>query len=269
MFAFDHVVLHVHDLNKALDDFTVLGFTVIPGGELVGGTMHNALICLPDGAYLELLAAKDRSKLTELRVRQATTASEFERRFIRYLLGDSGLVDFALLPDDMDTAVARLVEGGIGVEGPLPGGRQRPDGTQLAWRFAFPKQSDLPFLLVDDTPRELRIPTGDARRHKNGVSGLTGVVIAAKDPAKLAAPYATLLGQAPVESSFADAGATLEFVLPSGHWVKLVGQPVPGSALDTHLREHGDGLFQVNLISGHGDGFFNYERAHQVRIYVE
>ncbi|MER3459556.1 MAG: hypothetical protein C4309_13850, partial [Chloroflexota bacterium] len=48
MFALDHIVILVRDLAKAIEDYTALGFTIIPGGEHQGGASHNALIAFAE-----------------------------------------------------------------------------------------------------------------------------------------------------------------------------------------------------------------------------
>jgi len=60
------------------------------------------------------------------------------------------------------------------------GGRTRPDGVSLRWRAAF-LRAPLPFLIEDLTPRDLRVPGGDATRHANGVTGVATLVVAARD----------------------------------------------------------------------------------------
>ena len=54
----DHVVILVQDLAQAMGDYAACGYTVTPGGEHIAGETHNALVCLADGAYLELIAFK-------------------------------------------------------------------------------------------------------------------------------------------------------------------------------------------------------------------
>src|ERR687886_2028725 len=55
---FDHIVVAVKDLNKAIATYrNGLGFTVVPGGEHPTGT-HNALVHF-GLSYVELLAVRD------------------------------------------------------------------------------------------------------------------------------------------------------------------------------------------------------------------
>ena len=55
----DHLVILVRDLDQAIREYEVLGFTVIPGGEHADGLTRNALIPFRDGSYLELVPFLD------------------------------------------------------------------------------------------------------------------------------------------------------------------------------------------------------------------
>lgn len=177
----DHVVIAVRDLDMALANFRGLGFTVQPGGRHPGRTSHNALIVFGDGAYIELIA---------------WTAPAPQERWWRVLdaHGD-GYVDFALLPSNtqavLDAAHGRGLHSLIG---PVDGGRVRPDGAQLQWCTARHDTPDLPFLCGDITPRALRVPEGDVRRHANGALGVAELAVAVDDLDATVARYRALLG---------------------------------------------------------------------------
>lgn len=180
--AIDHMVILVRDLAAATDDYTSLGFTVTPGGVHADGATHNALVAFADGSYLELIA-----------FRRAAP----DHIWWRYSAEGEGLIDFALLPDMIDDDVAGARMRGLDtIAGPFSGGRERPDGVRIAWKTARPATPDLPFLCGDVTPRDLRVPTGAARLHPNGVTGIARVLVATCDPAVSAARYRALLGVA-------------------------------------------------------------------------
>ena len=71
-----------------------------------------------------------------------------------------GFVDFALLPEDIERDAAAARDRGLDLEGPMAGGRLRPDGARLDWQNVRPKTNDLPFWCSDVTPR----PAGSGRR---------------------------------------------------------------------------------------------------------
>lgn len=197
-FRLDHVVIAVADLVRAVEDFRALGFTVVIGGRHPGRTSHNALVVFADGAYLELIAWPK--------------PGPAERWYGVLAKHGEGLLDYALLPEDTATAIAEARARGLSLEGPLDGGRVRPDGKQLKWRTGRQSTFDLPFLCGDVTPRELRVPAGKARRHANGALGIARVAVAVKDLAASVLRYRALLGAE--RGKGADARIDAPAVLP-------------------------------------------------------
>jgi catechol 2,3-dioxygenase-like lactoylglutathione lyase family enzyme len=179
-FALDHVVIAVGDLERTIADYRALGFTVVPGGRHPGRTSHNALVVFEDGAYLELIAW--------------TAPNAAERWNVEHVKHGDGFMDFALIPEDVPRAIAEAQARGLVMNGPIDGGRVRPDGRELKWQTARQTTFDLPFLCGDVTPRELRVPEGDARRHDNGALGVSKVVVAVKDLEASRKRYSALLG---------------------------------------------------------------------------
>ena len=180
-FSIDHAVIFVEDLNEATADFERVGFRVTPGGTHAGGLTKNALIALADGTYLELLAFTvpvTPKNCAQLMGEQRTA---MDRRFLPRGAEGEGFRDFALgtirLRDAIDSANAS----GLLVEGPFPGRRVRPDGTEVAWLLGCPRDPELPFLIEDTTNRDLRVPGGKATRHPNGVIGLSEIVVHVDD----------------------------------------------------------------------------------------
>lgn len=181
----DHLVLAVHDLARAIEDYRALGFTVTPGGQHPGRTSHNALVVFEDGAYLEIIAWQGPAP---------------QERWWRTLQAHGeGLVDYALLPAHgalPEVLAAAQARGLDTLRGPIDGGRNRPDGERVAWQSARHDTPDVPFLCADLTPRALRVPEGAGRRQANGASGVACVQLAAHDLALTAARHRALLGPA-------------------------------------------------------------------------
>jgi hypothetical protein len=190
---FDHALVLVSDLAAASQDYARLGFSVLPGGEHEASPTHNALIPFADGSYLELLAfrAAPGEPAADLEV-----PSRLDRRVRRWRASGDGLIDFALRPANLEEALQDARGRGLHLDGPIPGGRRRPDGQQVAWQSAVPDRLDLPFLIADVTPHELRVPAGDARVHPNGAVGIRGAIVTVADPDAVAACYEALLGVA-------------------------------------------------------------------------
>ncbi len=181
-FRLDHVVIAVGDLQRAIADYRALGFTVQPGGRHPGRTSHNALVVFEDGAYLELIAWK--------------SPNPAERWNVEHLKQGDGFMDFALIPDDVPRAIAQAKSRGLALDGPIDGGRVRPDGKELKWQTGRQATFDLPFLCGDVTPRELRVPAGEARKHENGATGVPLLLVAVRDIGASLARYEALLGVA-------------------------------------------------------------------------
>jgi catechol 2,3-dioxygenase-like lactoylglutathione lyase family enzyme len=178
----DHIVILVADLERAITDYTALGFTVQRGGTHADGNTHNALVGFADGSYLELIAFLQPAP----RHRWAKFAAA----------GRQGFVDYALLPHDVGAVIAAARERGLHYGGPQDGGRVRPDGARLQWQIGTPPSPDLPFLCGDITPRALRVREGDVRVHANGVTGVAAIAVAVADQQASAARYRALLGTA-------------------------------------------------------------------------
>lgn len=252
IFRLDHVVIAVADLAKAVEGYRALGFTVVIGGRHPGRTSHNALVAFEDGSYLELIAW--------------TAPGPAERWYDVHARHGDGLMDFALLPPDTTEAIAEARARGLDLDGPLDGGRVRPDGTQIRWQTARQSTFDLPFLCGDVTPRALRVPEGAARSHPNGVVGVKSVSVAVHDLDASLARYAALLGHG-AEADGGDPGIVLPasgvrvaFVALQGTRIVLLspsaGEAGPASRLADILKERlasrGEGPCAMALRAGPG-----------------
>jgi glyoxalase-like protein len=173
----DHVVLVVLDLATAVAEHQERGFTVTPGGEHAGGLTHNALVGFEDDSYLALIAFHD------------LAAAHGKHSWAPVAERGGGWADFALLSSDLRQDAAALGE--LLARPPEDGGRVRPDGLAIAWRVAR-LEKPLPFLIEDLTARGLRVPSGAAAKHANGITSVAGIVVGATEPARVTERYATL-----------------------------------------------------------------------------
>lgn len=234
----DHIVVVVRNLAEAVEDYQRAGFSVLPGGEHVGGATHNALVPFEDGTYFELIAFRDPDQPREHRWWPRLTRGE-------------GLVDYALLTDDLQAESIRIEGNGLAFVGPAEGGRARPDGQQLAWRSIFLGKgaagSALPFIIQDVTPRDLRVPGGPAAQHSNGASGVAGLTVVVADLAEGGAELEELLGDQWATAETAE-GRTMRF--PIGRqWIELL-QPYESSTAAEYLQRYGDSPYEVELNPG-------------------
>ena len=197
-FSIDHAVIFVEDLNDARADFERVGFQVTPGGTHAGGLTKNALIAMADGTYLELLAFNIPEAHRDLPHAEALMAisgtTPMDHRFLPRGAQGEGFRDLALGTVGLRDVVDNARAAGFEIEGPVPGRRVRPDGKEVSWELAFPQDPDLPFLVEDVTDRGLRVPSGDATRHPNGVTGIGEVVVQVNQFGQAVKRYGELLG---------------------------------------------------------------------------
>lgn len=245
--SLDHVVIFVEDLRRASEDYAALGFTVVPGGVHAGALTHNALIPFADGRYLELLALTVSWKRRALRMLARgglegilMRRSPLLGRAIRRIRSGEGLADFALACSPLAEVV------GVGeIDGPVSGGRVRPDGQKLSWRLAFPRAPVLPFLIEDVTPRHLRVPGNVI--HPNGAAGVQALTVATGSFDRAVAHYQTLLGREPFETvAPIPRSLGVEFRL-NGVVIRLMAPIGPAHPLRASLARRGEGLYGVVL----------------------
>lgn len=240
--SIDHVVILVANLDEAVRDYTALGFNVVPGGEHTNGSSHNALISFSDGAYIELIAFRGPVPQDHLFYREGIT---------------EGLITFALLPTDAEADVAEINARGLAYKGPNPGGRLRPDGTNLQWQTATPPSRDLPFLCGDVTPRELRVPGGDAQTHPNGATGISRIVVETNNLQASTQKYSALLGVEPTMQRAEDRDATVWFALGAANIILAPG-----------TQPNWEGPISLNLFSTRQVSL-DQELTHHVPLYIE
>ncbi|MDP9881702.1 catechol 2,3-dioxygenase-like lactoylglutathione lyase family enzyme [Variovorax boronicumulans] len=268
----DHVVIAVHDLERAIADYAALGFHVLRGGDHPGRSTHNALVVFSDGSYFELIAW-----------REPAPAERWWQLLQRH---GEGIVDFALLPRDTAVTVADAKARGLVLEGPLDGGRVRPDGEHLCWQTARAPSADLPFLCGDLTRRALRVPEGAARVHPNGVLGVASLAIAVRDLDATLARYRALLGTVSDDTSThigepvaVPASQVRVAVIALGSSVLVLSSPrdrapaaeLGGDALAQRLAVRGEGPYALVLHTDRpqSTGTFDLARAHGAWIELD
>ncbi len=233
----DHIVIAVHDLEKASGDFEAAGFTVTPGGSHPTGT-HNALIPFADGSYLELIAI-EKPDLAR------------DHPWFNRMGGKEGFVTFAVGADPLDYELERLATLGIAAVDRKDGARLRPDGQQLQWKSAA-LQSDpatfLPFLIQDVTDRTLRVPNGPETDHENGAKGATGVTIVAADSNAAMHSYGEIFGApvAALDHGYEGVQQSWRFFVQE-YWIDLIQPAIEGSPLADYHKTFGDSIFQISL----------------------
>lgn len=270
----DHVVILVTSLEQATRDYEELGFTVVTGGIHQSGATRNALIGFSDGSYLELLSYARRgfmrfplARRLGLYRRMSRTRSGLERRFLQRAGAGEGIIDFALIPAKLDEVISRAARGGVGMEGPMTGGRKRPDGEEIRWEMALPLSRDLPFLVSDLTDPAHRRPQPEECIHANGANGIAEVVVAVSNLEASSARYRSLLGTDPGSPTAAPLPRARARNFPVGTAMISLVTPLPGNRmLASHLGHRGESPVVVRLRGGAGVRALDPERAHQARL---
>jgi hypothetical protein len=205
-----------------------------------------------------------------------------------------GLIDWALLPDSIAEDIATARSNGVAFDGPIAGGRRRPDGQEIAWELGNPQMEGMPFLCADVTPRSLRVPDGAARSHANGIVGIAGVTIAMHDIQQGLEAYRALLtvemqsqngpNYATPPNGFVtpEPGARTA-ILPAGSATITLAEPARNEqvraesdalmagqglrSLRQHLEQRGAGPYALTLRGTPGKEFEpDPARAHGVRM---
>ncbi|UWG48266.1 NAD(P)H-hydrate repair enzyme Nnr, NAD(P)H-hydrate epimerase domain [Halanaeroarchaeum sp. HSR-CO] len=174
----DHVPYAVRDLDEAIARFERVGLAPMYGGTHGDGATEMALVPLPDGTYVELIAA----------------TGEGEPGFWPAAIeaGD-GPCAWCVQTGSVHTELQRFITHDVRVDGPQRASRDRPDGTHVEWDMGFlgsDEREVLPFLIADRTPREYRVP--DSELYGSPLSGVGWVVIAVRDLASAIEQFARL-----------------------------------------------------------------------------
>ncbi|HEY0069588.1 MAG TPA: VOC family protein [Chloroflexia bacterium] len=246
----DHIVILVDDLDLASRDYADLGFSVVVGGKHADGLTQNALIAFEDGSYLELL--------------NFLSPPPEEHLFAMGAQSAEGIISYALLPDDIESDIARARRHGLHIRGPIRGGRLRPDGLEIEWQTGRTDDPALPFLCADVTPRDLRVPHGPAQLHPNGVTGIAEVEVLVEDLGEAARLYAALLGDAAEVAREYGQHAQDAVRFKLAH-TTLSLHPARNTAEQRRLKSHGPGPHALTLLSTH-PGPVDIERTHGVEM---
>ncbi len=181
----DHVTYCGSDLKDLQAKFQHFGLPVEYGGRHAAVT-HMALIGFGNGTYLELIAPFD-----------PHGPLPAGQRWGRAMTEDAGPCAWALNVDDVSAEVTRLINLGLDVAGPIPGARNKPDGTNLQWETGFVRPGDpgtlLPFFIHDKTDRSQRVQPAAALANTELV-GVVGVVLGVRDLGAAVAKFRTVYG---------------------------------------------------------------------------
>ena len=240
---FDHAVIAVADLERAVGAYRALGFEVAAGGRHEHRGTHNAIVRF-GVEYLELLSVYDPDK--------AVASGHNGRALVEFLRGrEGGLVGYALATDDADADAARFRSEGLKVVGPFEMRRERPDGRVISWRLVVPVdvpwRRPWPFFIQWDEPDDARLRHEQIGGHANGAQRVTGISVAVGYLGEAIGLYELLLDSGPVardaipelsvqRASFAVGDFGVDLFAPDGE-----------GAIQAMLADRGEGPFEVRL----------------------
>ena len=183
----DHVVLLVHDLDRARDTYARMGFALTPRGYHTLGSQNHCIMLGSD--YLELLATP---KL-----------HPSMRYWGEFLARGEVLGGIALATDDARGAHAGLAGAGVPVDPPIEFSRpvEMPAGTRDAsFRVV---QADPAYtagarlFLCQHFTRDV-VWRSDCLSHPVGARGIAALAVVADDPASSAVNYAKVFDERPI-----------------------------------------------------------------------
>jgi len=238
--GFDHFIVLVNDLNAAIETYRRLGFDARAGGEHPAFGSHNALIAFADGTYLELVAFKD----------AALAAKTFWGAGVAKLRTGEGFGGHVLVSNDLASDAAKLKQRALNIGEPSAGSRVRPDGQRVAWHIGLFDNSPvglLPFLIQDDTLRELRIEA--AKEGLGSRARVKEVIVAVKDADAARDAYRALFAERVEPTRVKNVAGDVQGYRLALAWGSIVlAHPTRrGNALADQLAQRGEGLYALTL----------------------
>jgi catechol 2,3-dioxygenase-like lactoylglutathione lyase family enzyme len=241
---FDHAVIAVADLERAIEVYRALGFDVSPGGRHEHRGTHNALIRFGGADYVELLGVYDPERAVESGLNGRSLAE-----FVRDREG--GLVGHCYATDDIEVEAARMRGAGLEIVGPFEMRRKRPDGRALTWRLLVPHdipwRRRWPFFIEWDTPDEARVAVEGVGDHPNGARSVSGVAVAVGALEEAVRLYSILFGLEPSRrDEVTDLAARRVSFDVRGFVIDLLS-PAGNGPVQEMLERDGEGPFEVKI----------------------
>ena len=181
----DHLVLPTASLETARQRLTALGFTVAPVGVHPFGT-ENACVFFSGGTYLEPLAvADDREAREQARLGNAFLARDAA---YRYRQGEEGFSALVFGTQDARSDHADFCGEGVSGGDILDFSRPFTDASgntgTASFRLAFAADLRTPDIFFFTCQRigSPKIDRTALQSHRNGVTGITRVVLSARHP---------------------------------------------------------------------------------------
>jgi catechol 2,3-dioxygenase-like lactoylglutathione lyase family enzyme len=215
----DHLVIAVHDLDKAAEFYQRLGFQVGARNKHSWGT-ENRLVQFP-GTFLELITIGEGANIPP----HGQGTFSFGAFVRDYLQEREGLAMLVLDSQDAKADAAAFSQQKIGAFQPFFFERtgKKPDGseTKVAFTLAFASMERAPkagfFVCQQHFPENFWNPA--FQKHDNQAINVSSVALTASDPDRLRRFASTFTGVEPIRPSGHDlsyrlAGSHLDIMMP-------------------------------------------------------
>lgn len=229
----DHIVIAVDSLERAIETWRGLGFTVAEGGKHPYGS-YNALVGFADGSYIELLSFYE----------ECPAHPWWELLHQR----GGGFIDFCLATDDIRADHAAIRAQGVDCSDLIEGGRNRPDGYEVKWinnKVEGDWQGLIPFIIEDLTPRVERLPRETA--HENGVTGINSLCFATHDVARFAGVMSAVTGMVGEPARDDALGAAGIRLTVGAHELEYLAPEGDAGPLAAHLAANKPAPYRVRF----------------------
>jgi catechol 2,3-dioxygenase-like lactoylglutathione lyase family enzyme len=248
--SLDHLIVLVNDMDKAVGDYTALGFTIQNREDSQHGSAVNRFICLDDGSYILLTAFPDQDALKKQRLGGLLAAGE-------------GWGDYSFVVPSVIAQAQKMAALGAKTSGPIDVGNTLVDGARWDLKLLLTGRGAggddaLPFLIEDVNGREYRIPAPVP--HANGVTGIARMIVSSPTADETAKVLAEQLGSTSGSSVFRGRKA---FEL-DGPCRVIVFEDDPLAP----IGRVGGGLFAVELASAKGAKSLDLGKTHGAEIAI-
>ncbi|MGE5703992.1 MAG: VOC family protein [Clostridia bacterium] len=244
--AFDHIVHFANDPVQAAAILRENGLHALEGGRHSNWGTYNSLSYF-DLSYVEFLGIFDRS------LAETETKNLLVRDIAGRLPDREGFATLALRTNDIEHTAVLLKSRGLGVIGPFPGSRTRPDGKVIEWSMLFIESEHsvlpLPFFIQwgeEDNERRIDLQErGVIAPHTLGNLALRHVLFAVRDLDQRISEWSSWFsleaGEAYFDPALQATCRTLQ--LPGGNLV--FSSPTGDGVVATILAERGETPFAL------------------------
>lgn len=163
----DHVLVRVSNLDKAVNQFRMAGFTVYYGAK--PEQAYNAMIYFEDHSFIELV---DTTKFPVLlrclaKTKILNLGGSFYKRIGAYALSKERFLDYSIYSGAIEEDYKRIKTRGIKLHE-----LKRTDvfGKKLQWKLFATNNNELPFVMSAYAPS--KYPEVGANQHKNSIQGI-------------------------------------------------------------------------------------------------